>query len=64
MCTFFDSAVTGLPILQGFQVIYGNGTEEKAGPAHGDVSFGCEDFDLTSNVSAVTFYRDNAGTQT
>ena len=47
-----------VPTIKGFQLYYGTGVNEVAGPAHGDLTSGCTDyqFPATERPSSVAFY--------
>jgi hypothetical protein len=42
--------------IKGYQMIYGTGAKEMAGPAHGDVYSGCKDYTFPSDPVGVNFY--------
>ena len=42
--------------IKGYQMIYGTGAKEMAGPAHGDVYSGCKDYTFPSDPIGVNFY--------
>ena len=49
-----------LPGIVGFQMYYGTGNNALAGPAHGDISSGCSDyqFPTNQNPTSINFYSD------
>ena len=52
----------GTDAIVGFQMYYGSGSIEVAGPAHGDVSQGCTDYRFNGNTATdVNFYTDTTG---
>ena len=52
----------GTEAIVGFQMYYGSGSIEVAGPAHGDVSQGCTDYRFNGNTATdVNFYTDTTG---
>jgi len=42
--------------IKGYQMIYGTGAKEMAGPAHGDVFSGCRDYTFPSSPVGINFY--------
>ena len=50
---------SGTDAIVGFQMYYGSGSIEVAGPAHGDVSQGCTDYNFNGKTATdVNFYTD------
>ena len=48
-----------LPGIVGFQMYYGTGTNALVGPAHGDISSGCSDYQFpTDHPISINFYSD------
>ena len=63
--TAFANDSTGtaftVPSVIGFQLYYGTGANELAGPAHGDMSQGCTEYQFPSRPTGVALYTAGAG---
>ena len=60
-CTVVDSA-TNNEEIKGFQLYYGTGTNQVAGPAHGDTVQGCTNYVISDSVGTIEMYYDTTGT--
>ena len=50
-----------IPSVVGVQLYYGTGANELAGPAHGDMSQGCTEYQFPSRPTGVALYTAGAG---